>query len=536
MRVVAMFRVSTERQANEGASLDAQQRIFREMAAKLGWTTCAEFRGCESATQAATERRVLQEVMDALRLHAPDALYVHEQSRLTRGDELEVALLLRELRERRVKIIVGGVVRDMASIDERFMVGIQSLVDRAESERIKERVNRGKRERALQGRKNCGPTAFGYRNPSQGDPKRGTLQIVPEHAAIVRRVFDWAAEGVSPAGIARRLNASAVPSPKGKSWGETSIRRILDNPAYIGEHISGGWVAIKGSKTFRFDARRPGAIVVRDAHEPIVSREVWDRVNGRPRSPRTLAPHMLTGLLWVNQSRCSGNVSKQRPYYADYLRTPGVPWLRVDATDAAVWNAFTKLAGSPELVEQLIVKTKDPESQEDLEAEIERHSVLLKRQQERSARLVDMRADGEIDKATYLTKSAEARAIAEQSEKAIRDLQARLPDTGEPVAQRVVRAIQLLVAGQTKLDGRQMRAILRSVVRRIDAKAVRTDWPRPRGERGRFLIGRQAHWGLQELRFHLYLPDDGQGSCSDTASVVRGCPNWKVNRPDLGRP
>src|ERR1044071_6048288 len=53
MRVVAMFRVSTERQANEGASLDAQQRTFREMAKRSGWKVVGEFRGSESATQAA---------------------------------------------------------------------------------------------------------------------------------------------------------------------------------------------------------------------------------------------------------------------------------------------------------------------------------------------------------------------------------------------------------------------------------------------------------------------------------------------------
>src|SRR5690348_7577463 len=112
MRVVALFRVSTERQETEGASLDAQQRTFRDLALKNGWTTVAEFRGCESATQAATDRRVLQQVLGCIRERPVDAIYVHEQSRLTRGDELEVALLMRELRERRLKIVVGGVVRD----------------------------------------------------------------------------------------------------------------------------------------------------------------------------------------------------------------------------------------------------------------------------------------------------------------------------------------------------------------------------------------------------------------------------------------
>ncbi len=151
MRVVGLFRVSSEKQANEGASLDAQEHRYHELASANGWTTVAEFRGCESATQAATERRVLQDVLACIRDLCPDALYVHEQSRLTRGDELEVATLFRELKEQQIKIIVGGVIRDLASIDERFMVGIQSLVDRAESERIKERMRRGKRQKGREG-------------------------------------------------------------------------------------------------------------------------------------------------------------------------------------------------------------------------------------------------------------------------------------------------------------------------------------------------------------------------------------------------
>ena len=90
MRVIAMFRVSTERQANEGASLDSQERTFRELARNNRWKVVGEFRGCESATQAATERKVLQQVLACIGEQKPDAVYIHEQSRLTRGDELEV--------------------------------------------------------------------------------------------------------------------------------------------------------------------------------------------------------------------------------------------------------------------------------------------------------------------------------------------------------------------------------------------------------------------------------------------------------------
>lgn len=521
MNVVALFRVSTERQANENSSLDAQQRTYRELAARSGWTTIGEFRGCESATQAATDRQVLQQVLASLRLHSPDAIYVHEQSRLTRGDELEVAVLLRELRERRVKIIVSGVVRDLASVDERFMVGIQSLVDRAEAERIRERVNRGKRERALQGRKNCGPAAFGYRNPHVGDPKRGVLQVVPEEAAIVQRIFELAAAGAGPLRISLRLAELGIPAPKGGAWGETSVRRILNNPVYIGVHVSGGWAAPKGTRSYAFDANRLGAIVVPDSHEPIVAREVWDRVHARPQLPRTRSPHLLTGLLWVNQSRCTGNVSSRKPFYARYDRAPGHPWLRVGETDAAVWKAFVQLATSPQWVRPLIVQAGGQRPQDEVRSSIARHEANLRRQRERFDRLLDMRADGEIDKATYAAKKAEVQLAIEQDEKALHELRASLLADDGTQAERVVKAVQTLLAGQMKLDVSQRRSILHSVVRRIDATASREEGQRPRLARGRYAPGRAAHWKLRELRFHLDVPELDQSGCFGTTCSSR---------------
>jgi hypothetical protein len=95
--------VSTQAQENEGASLAAQERRYRELAALSGWVTVAELKGQESATKAAGERLVLQRLLSLLRLEPVDAIWVYEQSRLTRADELEVALLKRELRERQVQ-------------------------------------------------------------------------------------------------------------------------------------------------------------------------------------------------------------------------------------------------------------------------------------------------------------------------------------------------------------------------------------------------------------------------------------------------
>lgn len=516
MRVVALFRVSTEKQAAEGASLDAQERLYREHAARSGWTTVAEFRGCESATQAASDRHVLQRVLACVREQSPDAIYVHEQSRLTRGDELEVAMLFRELKERRIKIVVNGVVRDLASIDERFMVGIQSLVDRAESERIKERMQRGRREKAKRGLKTGGPAPYGYENPLPGQPGRGTLRIVPHEAAVVRRIFDLAVRGKGDQAIALALNQTGTPSSRGGAWCKTAVRRVLQNPAYIGVSASGVWVAAKGSRNFRFDMRAPGAILIEDAHEAILDRATWDAVHNRPKLARAAVPRLLTEMLFVNGTPFGGDRSKGVAYYRGPRGATGLAWLDARATDDAVWDAFLSLATGPEFVAGLMAQAQNPRQQQMLDDEIEFAADQLAKLRRRRDRLVEMRADGEIDKPTYLAKSDEVNKAIQAAERSLAEYRAKAASLDTSHAPRIVRAVQVLLAGKTRLTTEQKRAVLRSIVRRVDVAAVRTATGLRRDERGRVRAGRAATWGVQSVTFRLALPP---GAAAPRANV-----------------
>ncbi len=220
MRVVGLFRVSTEKQEEFGTSLDSQESAFHAMARQQGWEVVATFRGCESATQAASDRRVLQQVLQCLREQEVDAIWVIEQSRLTRGDQLEAASLMRELTERGVKVSVNGTIRDPASIDDGFVMAIQSAVDHMESKRIKQRMQRGKRQRASQGKKASGPSPFGYMNPPPKDPNRGILQVVEDEAVVVRKIFKMSVDGLSDYAVAARLNEHGHPLPARREVGE----------------------------------------------------------------------------------------------------------------------------------------------------------------------------------------------------------------------------------------------------------------------------------------------------------------------------
>jgi DNA invertase Pin-like site-specific DNA recombinase len=67
---------------------------------------------------------------------------------------------------------------------------------------------------------------------------RKAFDPVPDRAAVVRRIFELAAQGIGQNGIARTFNAEKVPTLRGgKRWHVSTIRQILDSRTVIGEFV-----------------------------------------------------------------------------------------------------------------------------------------------------------------------------------------------------------------------------------------------------------------------------------------------------------
>lgn len=78
--------------------------------------------------------------------------------------------------------------------------------------------------------------------------EEGVYQPVPERVEVVRRIFDMTIQGYGQAMISRRLNQDNVPvfgstrstkeKPRNKSglWGTSSVEKILNNRALLGEY------------------------------------------------------------------------------------------------------------------------------------------------------------------------------------------------------------------------------------------------------------------------------------------------------------
>ena len=111
----------------------------------------------------------------------------------------------------------------------------------------------------------------------------GKLEIVPEEAEIVKDIFNmYLYDGMGSSAIAHELDNRGIPTLKNRVWSSQLVLKILKNEKYCGDLTQ--WKVYKpnvlAEKTLVNHGDNPDAplITVKNHHEPIISREMWDNV------------------------------------------------------------------------------------------------------------------------------------------------------------------------------------------------------------------------------------------------------------------
>ena len=125
-------------------------------------------------------------------------------------------------------------------------VGLAGMMNEIEPDKIAKRTRRGQTGAVLAGRA-AGDLPYGYAiDPYGPDGRlaRGHRRIVPEQAAIVRRIFAEYVAGKPVTAIARDLTADGIPPPRAATWSASAIagnakRRssMILNPIYVGQLV-----------------------------------------------------------------------------------------------------------------------------------------------------------------------------------------------------------------------------------------------------------------------------------------------------------
>lgn len=233
-KAVAYLRVSTDEQATNGFGLETQERALRAFAESQAYELVELITdgGVSGATKP-TERPGFSRVVELAEAGAFSILLVYKFDRLAREIRYAVTTVAELAEQHDIGIRSVTEPIDTATPMGRTVFAI--LAGMAESERftIRDRTAGGKLSKAGRGGFAGGRVPYGY----EAD-REGGLRVVPEQAAVVRRIFRERGPSRRTKrtlqAIADGLNADGIASPTGKTWNAGGVGYLLDNPKYRG--------------------------------------------------------------------------------------------------------------------------------------------------------------------------------------------------------------------------------------------------------------------------------------------------------------
>jgi len=220
MRALGYVRVSTDRQADQGVSLEAQQAKVRAMATVQGATLLDVIvDGGESAKN--LHRPGLQRLISLVNAGKADAVIVAKLDRLTRSVK-DLCGLLELLERKKVALISVAESLDTSSAAGRLVITIMGAVSQWEREAIAERTRDALGHKKKNGER-VGNIQFGYRLASD----RKHVEPDPGEQAVVTAIAQLRKRGGTLRGIATILNKRALRTRRGTAWRHEHIARIL---------------------------------------------------------------------------------------------------------------------------------------------------------------------------------------------------------------------------------------------------------------------------------------------------------------------
>jgi site-specific DNA recombinase len=226
IKAVAYVRVSSDEQANEGVSLDAQRSKIAQWCETQGVhivdVIADEGVSGSVALGARPNGRRIAELLDA-RKPAADMVIVCRLDRLGR-DAAEQLALYKRFRTGKVGLVSIAERIDLGTPHGRAMAQISAVFAELERSLIAARTVDALTELRRQGKAwNHAPYGF--------DAIDGALVANPHEQIILRRMTMDRENGVSFDRIAKALNAEAIPAKRGGPWHAMSVRQVLGTAA-----------------------------------------------------------------------------------------------------------------------------------------------------------------------------------------------------------------------------------------------------------------------------------------------------------------
>ena len=204
-----------------------------------------------------------------------DLIITKSVSRFARNT-VDALITIRLLKEKRKEIYFEK--ENIYTLDSKgeVLITIMSSLAQDESRNISENVTWGQRKRFSDGKYNLARKNFlGYDKDQDGK-----FIINEKEALIVRKIYRYFLDGMTPSGIASALMEEGAPTPGGKTkWLYSTVMSILQNEKYKGDAL------LQKKFTINFlehkMKKNEGEVTqyyVNNGHPAIIEPAIWNRV------------------------------------------------------------------------------------------------------------------------------------------------------------------------------------------------------------------------------------------------------------------
>ena len=395
MDCVIYARVSTKEQADEGYSLDTQQKALYAFCTAQGLTPVAEFVAAESASKPG--REVFARMLGFLAAHSEvRSVVVMRLDRLSRNWSDKAAL---EQLGVRVRCVEGDASDTPEGLFFSDMLQSQAVYY---SRDLSRKVGKGMGEKIAQG-------GWPHRAPTGYVNDKNTRSVLPDPltAPLVMWAFERYSSGaVALSKLSEELAAKGLVRKDGKKLGSSTLHHILANPFYCGRLPYKGQVY-------------PGT------HTPLISvslfEEVQERLAGNRNGTKThTRVFSLRGAMRCKECGCliTAGAAKGHTYYrCTHGKGKGScsqsAYIREEVLMAQVDEILGSIEIGPEVLEALVAdcETLLEEKRAEVAPDLSSAESELSSLKAKERRLLDAHLDGTVSSEVYKERAAELQAI-----------------------------------------------------------------------------------------------------------------------------
>lgn len=426
MRVAAYVRVSTDGE-EQLQSFQSQKQYYQDKISQNKEWVMVGIYADEGITGTKTKKRdnflkMIEDCMNGM----IDVVMTKSISRFSRN-LVDTLQYVRMLKDRGVTVIFEKENINTSTMESEMQLALLATLAQNEVESLSQNVKLGVKMKMQRGEMMGFNGCLGY-DYHQEDK---SITVNEVEAEIVRFIFDRYIEGYGAYTIAKELIALGKVNKKGEvKWTDSGVRGIIKNEKYKGDLLQGKTYTVDPISKRRLDNRgEEDRFYIKDHHEAIVSRAVWDKAQEICQSRYKKNPNVVEGtrtkftrkfafssmcqcgFCGTNLTRRSHNQDTQHKKPVWKCRTASNKGIEncphsKSIDEAIIENAFVEMFGLlaenfDDVLESVLVSVEEAFSTDGSADKLKRIEKEIYTLENRRKKLTDMMLDDKITKEAY---------------------------------------------------------------------------------------------------------------------------------------